>query len=77
VGNALNSVRELRQLGRFKGALSAAQKELQKAKRILEKKEPSKKDRDDVFYGLHRLHSKVFKEMYRPARKGCGLNGKQ
>ena len=73
VGSALRAAAELRRLGHFKREIASATKELKKAERILKKKTLNRKDRMDVFYGLSRLHIQVFKGIYSPARRRCGL----
>lgn len=73
VVNALHAIRDLKLIGHFKKELEATKKELWKYHKILGKKNLTVKDRKDVGFGLGRLHAKVFKDIYYPARVGCGL----
>ena len=71
IDHALRDSKDLRKLG-FKKEVDEARKVLKKARRTLAK-DPNRKERMDVYYGLHNLYGKVWKQMYTPARIRCGL----
>lgn len=78
IASALRSARELKKVvPSYRGRINKIEKRLEKMKKEIHEASPQKpltaKRQKELMYGLYRMHSASFKDVYTPGRRSCGL----